>query len=796
MRDRGHHATACAPAAPRTSRRRSRGLRLIGGLLLAAAHLHPAPAWGAAEPVILTLSTNGVARGEFTLLRQDDGDYWIGADDAQRLGVRVDPAARRAQASEGYYSLRALGAARVDYDEPNLSLAVDFPTDLYKGVRIDLGARPETGVATAAARSLILSYRLNLQGSGATRSATLDNALNVRVGKLLLRQETRLSSQAQARGFARGATQLVWDEPTRAMRVAAGDVISTAGPFGSAITGAGVLVQRVYDMRPDVIRQPTASIRTAATSPAEVVVDVDGSPVFRGTVAPGPIDISNLLQYGGLRNVRVTVTDASGRREVIEQPFFFTSTVLAQGLHEFSYFAGRKSELGPDLRWRYGPQAWQGYHRIGITDAVTVGAGGEGSSDFTNTGAGIALRADRLGVVSLEALASRNRVRDVHARGWSWRYLYTLPAGTVFLGRRMFEDGFTSFTTSALSPFLRSESSVGMSTSLGPYSLTAQWSRSRDAFGPRSIASVRASTALGPRQSLAVEVLQNREAGRRDLSAFLLFRMELDGQRWLSSSVERGGGGHLLSTEAGSTLPQGEGAGWRAGVTAASRTHTAIGFASASWNHALATVDVNAAAPQSGGGGFGQVAVSGALAAVDGFWGVTRRIDDSFVVARLGVPQPGVEVSINSQVQGRTDEAGMLLIPQVISYAQQQVSVNDRQVGLQYDLRERQRPVVAAFRSGNVIDFGGRAIRAVAGYLWRVDRDGRTALSNLSVVLHGPDCPLVLETGSSGDFYVENAAVVRYAGRVTVEDRRYECRLEVPAFSEPVFEVPGGVTCE
>ena len=768
-------------------------------LALTVAPIPQALATSTDDTLILTLSSNGMRRGEFTLVRRPDGDFWVSAEDVARLGVRVDPAARRASGAEAYYSLRALGATRADFDEANLHLDVLFAPGAFEGTQIDLATRPHSGDVTAAPRSLILAYRLNLQGSGSTRSASLENSLNVRVGKVLLRQETRLLSLPQARGWVRGVTQLVWDEPALATRFAAGDVFSTAGPFGSAITGAGVLIQRVYDMKPDLIRHPTFGVRTVTTLPADVVIDVDGTPVFRGTVPPGPIDISNLLQYGGLRNVRVTVTDSAGRREVIERPFFFTNTVLAHGLHEFSYFAGRRSELAPDFRWRYGQPAWQAYHRVGVTDAVTAGAGGEGSRDFTNLGAGLALRADRLGVASLEALASRNRLRGLFARGWAARYSHVLGASSIFLGRRAYDDGFTSFATGPLTPFLRSETSVGLSTRLGSYNLTAQWSRSLDERGPRSTTSLRASTEIGRRRSLSFELLQTREPAQRTWAAFLLLRMELDGQIWLSSSLEHGSAGQLLSVEAGRTLPQGEGVGWRAGATTTlNGQHTSLAHANATWNLPRATVDVGASAPLQGGGDpFGQVTVAGALAALDGYWGLTRSVEDSFVVARLGVPQPGVEVSINSQVQGRTDENGMLLIPHVTAFTRQQVAVNDRDLGMQYDLRERQRAVVPAYRSGTYVDFGARAIRAIAGFLWRAGPSGtRTPAANVAVVLSGDAGTVSLETGSAGDFYAENVAVGRYTGKLAIEGRTLECRLEVPRFSEPVFEVPGGITCE
>lgn len=775
-------------------------LALLGGALPAPAQPAAASVQAAADDtLILTVRSNGVPRGEFTLLRRRDGDYWIAADDVGRFRIDPVPAARRDLGGQAFYSLRALGASEIRYDEATLSLDAMFPVAALEATQIDLGNRPQTIDSTSSPRSMILSYRLSGRGgTGLPDSATLDDALNLRLGKLLLRQETRLSSMPQSRGFSRGVTQVVWDEPSIATRFAAGDLVSTAGAFGSSLTGAGVLVQRIFDMKPDLIRQPVARVRTSTGLPADVVVDVDGSTVYRGTVGPGPIDIDNLLQYGGLRNIRVTITDASGRREVIDRPFFFTNSVLAQGLHEYSYFAGRRSELGPDFRRRYRKEAWQAYHRYGWTDSVTVSAGGEGSADFTNAGAGIALRSDMLGIASLEAVASHDRLQGTTRQGWSARYSYIIPLGSVYASRRVYEDGFTSFATGPFTPFLRSETRVGFARQFGRMNVGAEWGRTQDAVGDQRSFGVRASRALDSRRSLSVEVLSSRQPDRRDVTALLLFRMDLDGGSWLGTSVERNRDGHVVTSETGRTIPQGEGAGWRAGVSGGSAPSRDLAFGNATWNLSKATVDANVSnGLHAGAGSYGELAVSGGIAAIDGYWGATRRVDDSFVVAKLGVPQPGVEVSINSQVQGRTDETGALLIPQVSSYTRQQVTVNDKQVGLQYELQERQRIVVPAYRSGTVVDFGGREVHAVAGIAWRRTAEGkRVPIENRAFALRSETGTAKVETGSGGDFYLEGLGVGRYTGRLQHDGRTYSCTLDVPAFTEAVYEAPEGINCD
>lgn len=751
------------------------------------------------ESLIATVSTNGVVRGEVTLIRKPDGDYWVPAGDLPVLNLQPVPSALRRSAREDYFSLRALGAISMQFDEAQLLLQVQFRTDALESNRLDLSTRPPAMEVTAPGASLILSYRLSTRGGGQSRTTTtLDNDINVRMGPLLLRQETLLSS-GEGRHFTRGATQAILDDTASGRRVIVGDVVSTAGAFGSAVTGAGVLVQRIFDLTPDVIRQPTASLQASAALPAQVEVSIDGTPFYRSTVGPGPIRLDNLLLNGGSRRVRLTVTDASGRREVIEQPFFFTDAVLAPGLHEYSYFAGRRSVLDRDGSWRYAEAAWQAFHRYGVNDHLTVGAGGEGNTEFTNAGGGIALRSDSLGVTSVELLTSRDRRLGRRSNGRSVRHTYALPEGSVFLGRRVFDPGFRSFTTTAVSPFLRSEDQLGLSMRLPVGVLSFEYSRSRDAVDDRSLRALRYSRGIGLRTTLLAELQSNRSNGRKETAGYVILRFELDGNRWGGGTARISQGTRSADVEAGQVLPPGEGLGWRVGMNTTSTTggSTSSGYATAEWNLAPATVGLFASAPIRGrGSSAAELAVAGSVVAVDGYWGLTRHVNDSFALARLGVAQPGIEVLLNNQVQARTDAQGNALIPQVGALGRQEVSVDEKQLGLEYNLLERRRTIVPAPRSGTVVDFGGRRMRAVAGMAWVLLGGQRQPIAARAFTLSAAGRTLRVETGRAGDFYLEDAQSGRYTGPLDVDGRRYACVLEVPETSEAVHELKEGIVCE
>jgi outer membrane usher protein len=780
-------------------------IAVLGGL---AGPLAPAwaqaPAAGpqsqpAGEEMIVTVRSNGVARGEFTVLRTPDGDFWLSAQDLPRLKVNATDAARRSAGGVDYYSLRALSARELVFDEATLSVSLSFPSSELEMTRIDLSGRPAPAPITTPPPSSILNYRASVrQSDTGPLQLRLAGELNVRIGEVLLRQEAKVETGRSIPAFARGTTQLIWDDRLGGRRVVAGDQLTAGGPFGTTFPAAGVSLTRLFAITPDVVRQPTASFQVAAATPSQVEVAVDGNTVYRTTVAPGPVSLDNLYYYNGVRDVRVTVTDATGRRQVYEQPFLFTDNVLAKGLHEYSYFFGRRAELRFDDRWHYRESAWQGFHRYGVSDEVTVEAGGEGSPDFASGGAGLTLRSDTLGLLSLGALASVDREKERHAQGWSARYAYIAPQMTLFAARRRLEPGFRSFSMGGGGIALLDETRLGGSTRLSDQAnLSLDYARVHETIGTRRNYAVRLSSSVNRQTTLFAEYTRSRMAGNEDWAFNVYLRMELEHQRWVGGTFRSGADYRAVEAETGQQLPQGEGLGYRLGTLLARNHGVASDFTygSATWNLKPVTVDLNASAQTQGGNAhYAEASVSGAVVALDGYVGATRPVSDGFALARLGVPQAGVDISLNSQVQGQTDADGNLLIPNVGAFGRQDVTLDDRQLSMEYNLARKRVTIAPAYKSGTLVNFGGRKLRAVSGQAWLVQGESRTALATRAWEMTGPG-RLQIETARSGEFYLEDAPPGRYAGSVEVNGRRYSCVMDIPSFAEAVHELQDGLVC-
>ncbi|HEY8050297.1 MAG TPA: fimbria/pilus outer membrane usher protein, partial [Ramlibacter sp.] len=695
-----------------------------------------------------------------------------------------------------------LATAGLRFNEDELTLTLEFATKLLPGTRIDMTSLPPPLDPIQPQTSFIAGYRMYARRSGDTGSEEgVQSDLNLRYGPVLLHQDLRVQLGDVTRNVVRGSTQAIWDDLARGARLTFGDVVSSAGPYGSTVLGGGVLYARHFELTPDQLRQPAASFQMATSLPADVEVAVDGTTIARQRVSPGPIVVDNLLQYGGTRRVQVIVTDISGHRQVFDGPFLFTDQVLARGVHDFSYFIGRRAELDDQGQAHYKEGAWQGLHRYGLTDSITLSAGGEGSRDFTNLGAGATFRSDSLGLVSADGLFSSDRVQGTHATGWDVRYAYLTPQSAVVLSRRQFANSFRSFASAGLSAFPQRETDAAFTTHVFGATVGLDLQRSVSATDRISSATLRFGYSLSRRLSLNAEIQSERVNGVSQRLANLYLRFDFDTRNWATATAHSFNSSRQTEIEAGRTLNQGEGMGYRAGVVTSTGggSTTSSGYASATWNLQPATVEFFGTSPITGPDRkayYSELAVSGAVVGVDGFYGITRRTDDSFVVARLGAAQAGVDVLVNNHVEGHTDANGTLFLPEVNSYDRQSISVNDKQLGMDYNLRENHHTLTLPYRSGAVVDFGARRVHSVIGLVHMVDGGVSRTPPASTLTLEGPGRPREIETSSAGDFYIEDAQPGDYTGHLDANGKAYTCRMHVPEFNDAVHEIPEGIVCE
>jgi outer membrane usher protein len=175
------------------------------------------------------------------------------------------------------------------------------------------------------------------------------------------------------------------------------------------------------------------------------------------------------------------------------------------------------------------------------------------------------------------------------------------------------------------------------------------------------------------------------------------------------------------------------------------------------------------------------VVASGSVAVIGGTLQATRSIDDAFGLIR--VPgQPGVRAYVAGQPVGKTDEQGNLLVPNLLSYNENEIGIATEDIPLDASIQMAQQVVVPARRGGAIVTFAATRIRRFQGRVRLFLPGGAPAVPAFGemTLATGESSPL----GRDGEFYFENLQPGTLVAQVNHDDRRYRCQIVVPAGNE------------
>ncbi|MHB9118768.1 MAG: fimbria/pilus outer membrane usher protein [Burkholderiales bacterium] len=177
-----------------------------------------------------------------------------------------------------------------------------------------------------------------------------------------------------SRPWQRGNTRLVHDLPDHRIRTALGDLSYPVEGFQSFQPMLGLTVARSFDLQPYRVSEPTGQMSFFLNSPSRVDIYVNDRKVQTLQLNSGPFNISDFPVVNGSNNVKLVITDATGRVEVRNVDIVSDANLLAAGLHKFAYNIGFISTaVNREKQYDFGQPVLSAFHRYGLTDNLTLG---------------------------------------------------------------------------------------------------------------------------------------------------------------------------------------------------------------------------------------------------------------------------------------------------------------------------------------------------------------------------------------------------------------------------------------
>jgi outer membrane usher protein len=725
----------------------------------------------AQEVLYLAVFINGYDTKTLLQFRRfGDGCLTISTDDLKEFKLKIPDTARHAS---GELCLEKMPGVTYRYDAASQSIYLKVSDDARVPLEFDARrshAQPTGGqdwsaifnyalFATGGTQDYWTSYYPQFQGA----SATVDGHIFSQYG--VFNQSFTANSTATdlTPYLLRLDTRWFYEDPGTAVTYSAGDVISGALNWTTAIRMGGFQIRRDFLLRPDLVTQPIPQFSSSAAVPSTVEVFNNQAKLFTQDITGGPFSINNIPLATGPGTMRIVLRDPTGKETITEYAYYNSTNLLAPGLFDYSLetgFARQFYGLYSDV-YDTNPIGSASF-RYGVTPRITIEGHAEGGGGLTNLGAGIDFGLWNYGVASLAFSGSDyNGSFGGQAYGsfettvWGARIMARALQG---LGR--YED-LASVTAPKCGPLIvgctpgngstyKHMDEVSLSIPLSfdtssvnlSYTDSLDWdgnaykigtlSYSRPFFWENSFISLNGFNDFKQKSSYGAYAALTYTWGKYNASTIAE-----------SGNGVSGAGGSFtrsLDRESGS---------YGYSVTALEGPQP---FNSASASYRASAFTASAGVIETGKSAQVQAEVDGAVAFLSGVH-FANRVDNSFAVVDTGIPN--ARVLYENMPIGETDSEGTLLIPSMRARQENKIAIDPASLPVQADMPETNQTVVPGARGGMTVRFKGNVAPASAMVSFK-DGKGEWLPAGSEVWVNGGETSFTV--GYDGETYLTGLA--------------------------------------
>ena len=764
-----------------------------GALLLMLGLAAPAIAAGPPEltEAVMEVTLSDAEPGEMiVVLRGPEGRLYLDESDFARLRLHVPQTAPYLFEGRRFFDPRAIRGCTLTIDESAQRVLIAAPSSSFDTTHLSAAERRSPDV-TPASPGAFLNYQLSAQQIDGQNIGGAFAELGVFAGAGVLTNTAVARYGSTDNQVVRLDTTYTRDFPATLETLSLGDAISDGGSWGYAQRYAGVRWSRNFGLRPDLLTTPLLATAGTATVPSTVDVFVNNQLVTSSQLPPGPFVIDRLPTVSGTGDVSVVVRDALGREQVVTQSFYSSTTLLAQGLTQYSVNLGKIRDDYALESNQYGPMLGEVSYRRGITDSFTLEGHGEYlAGDSHAAGVNAAFAVGRVGVINFTAANGG----DSNGSGWlSGVGLEHRGTNTSFIASSLWATSDFSQVGEPLNPAMRMRQRSLLQTGMG-----------LGRFGSLSLAYVRQTYRDSPTQQTlglthsisfgrigALNLTLTRIRTAADLSgnaqsstsAYLIFVVPLSSRRAATLAAVGGSGSGAPANEVVASLtqspPVGPGSGYRVSASTA-------GNYDADWRQQFQSADLELEVARNQGFDGRSAYLSGAMTFLDGQLNTTRSVNGSFAMVDVA-GLADVPVYVENQLTTHTDGNGRALLYNLRPYEANRISITPEDLPLDTSIAASSTIMAPPYRSGVIARFPVERVRS--GTFRLVTDDGKPLPVGAVVTLKGAQFPVVLD----GLVYVTGydhgmSAEANWSGG------RCHFRLEPPPPDDPLPDM-GTVQC-
>ena len=735
------------------------------------------PAADEGAMTVLGVAINGHEMRGDTIVTVRDGRTLIPAEDMKRWRllftgqpVQID--------GQGFAPLEAVPGLTFRIAKDLQQLQISVPVESFESSLIS--GTPTSLPPSEAARTAFLNYDLSVQHAGRSTvgGAFFETGFSDRLG--LVENSFTIGNNSQGHDLIRLDTFAVHDDPSGLTRLTLGDTLTHISTWEQPVRFGGIKWGTDFSLQPGFLAFPTPTFGGQAQLPSSVQLYVNNVLNYQGQVEQGPFSLNRLPVVSGAGDVSVVVKDALGVEHRILSNYYVSTSLLREGLSDFSVEAGAERHGYGRVSFDYGPPFVAGSYRYGLTSSLTVETRGEASTKTQDAGGAIAAVIGKAGEIGLAGSASTTS-------DYGSGYLYR-----VFASRVSQHWSITASYEYRSPDYLQ----LGLDRTLERPRETLQLSAGANArqFGSLSanLSYLRLSDGTHTRVSSAT---YGRQFGKLGYFSAFALRSDSSGGHpnttiGVSLSVAFGTRGTAFAQidndnrriESQLNLPDDKGWGYRLVASQGQNSQQ-----QAQLDYRGRAIDLSGAVERFAGQTDERFLASGSFILSGSSVLPARRLDSSFAIVNVGDGEKGVRVYQENRLVGATNDSGIAVVTNLRPYEANRISVSPNDLRLESVIANDNLIVVPRYLSGVKANF--HVTNGLAGTLIVTLPNGQPLEPGTTVTIGTS----IFYTGFDGEVFVDDIK----AGAVLVAKRTAgTCSVILPAVSKGV-ELPriGPLTC-
>jgi len=680
---------------------------------------------GPGKTLHLEVFINGWPSGFITrFVDLGDGGLLADADELCRTGIRPIIDGRR---GSGDIRVDRIEGVSFDLDESAQTLHFTAAMERCAPRVIEATPQPRDLLPDEVDTGLgiVLNYNLD---AGATRSTRYSQHLAGDFDARLFMPLGTLNhgfaltrNQDDGRSYRRLNTYWRTPLPDRAAQIQVGDLTTRGPSWSRPVRLGGLLLERNFEMRPDLVTIALPSYEGSAAVPSTVEVFADSIRRFSSPVPFGPFELTGLPFPTGTTEAEIVVRDVTGRETRVSRPFFVSSDLMRPGLVDYSFALGiPRLGIGTETDRYEGGLHGVGSLRFGVSTGLTLMVHTEIGPDLRMAGLGGTFQVGMIGTTTASLAHSRSGIGAGTMGEVSTRLSFGRLRVSARAMRTWGDYSDIARMTAVVPDTDTTPAPPSPLTALNQLSITMPAQHRRGGGGSLFYADT--TRADGARErSLGVSYSQQVfERSTISLSAIATqgettdallsvgMHVPLGRNRSAGTRIDRRDGRFRSATFiSGAPEDRERGWHWRAQVISDAQADVSA--------HAQRRTQygrIELASRYSGDRQALGVRAQGSVVVAGGGVFLSDRIEDSFAVVNAGAP--GVAVQFENRPVGMTGRSGRLLVPGLRSYQRNVISIDPAGLPIDADVPQTREVVRPPQRSGVTLDFGIDATPATA----------------------------------------------------------------------------------